>query len=391
MKRAQLTLARAVLTGLLALGPALAGAAPRIRFCPAGQLRSYPLESLREIHGLLLQNVAIVNPDPAAFRVDAISIELLQAGVIQDQRFLTTAEISSMAARSRQLGAAGLIEMIPFQFCGQALIEPKETLAGPTLAQHEAMLVMQQVFAVNGPRDTLRVHVTGDSGGKPVEVYGDLPIRSDASHIQYRFPLRGVWYAGVGPSFHTGHRWALPEEFAFDIARLGSTGLTHSAQGTRFTDYYGYGAPVYAAAAGHVVFAHDGEPEDAKAMRQPGETQEAYYKRLQSDQEKRLRAGLGGIAGNYVMIDHGGGEFSLYAHLRPGSVRVRPGQSVHEGEPIGRLGSSGNSTEPHLHFQLCDRPAPLQCAGIPIQFKQIEIPWADLPRPLQSGDVLIAQ
>ena len=126
-------------------------------------------------------------------------------------------------------------------------------------------------------------------------------------------------------------------------------------------------------------------------MRQPTETQEAYFRRLQTDQQHRLQAGIGAIAGNYVMMDHGNEEYSLYAHLKPGSVLVRVGQSVGAGEPIGRLGSSGNSTEPHLHFQLCDRPTPLQCAGIPIAFKQIEIPWADLPRPLQSGDVVIAK
>ncbi|HEY3784320.1 MAG TPA: M23 family metallopeptidase [Steroidobacteraceae bacterium] len=380
-----------VAAALLPLVPQLALASPLIRFCPAAQVRTYPLESLREIQGLLLQNVAIINPDRSALRVDAITVALLHAGAVQEQRFLSTQEIAGIARRSQQLGESGAMALISFQFCGQELLEPGERPAGQTLAQHEALLVMQQVFALNAPADTLRVHVTGDVDGKPVEVSGDLPIRSDLSKITYRFPLRGVWYAGVGPTFHTGHRWVLPEEFAFDIARLGKGGLTHAGNGTRFSDYYAYGSPVYAAAAGRVIVAHDGEQEDPKAMRQPAETQEMYVKRLQAEQETRLKTGLGGIAGNYLMLDHGNGEYSLYAHLKPSSVLVRVGQSVRESEPLGRLGSSGNSTEPHLHFQLCDRPAPLQCAGIPIAFKQIEIPWADLPRPLQSGDVLIAR
>ena len=49
------------------------------------------------------------------------------------------------------------------------------------------------------------------------------------------------------------------------------------------------------------------------------------------------------------------------------------------------------STEPHLHFQVCDRAEPLTCAGVPINFTNIELPYADYPRPLQSGDIVIGK
>jgi len=78
--------------------------------------------------------------------------------------------------------------------------------------------------------------------------------------------------------------------------------------------------------------------------------------------------------------------------LKPGSVLVKPGQAAKSGQPIGRLGSSGNSTAPHLHFQVCDSPRVLlDCAGIPISFKDLDIPWADWVRPVQSGDVVVAR
>jgi murein DD-endopeptidase MepM/ murein hydrolase activator NlpD len=103
-----------------------------------------------------------------------------------------------------------------------------------------------------------------------------------------------------------------------------------------------------------------------------------------------LRKSADAAAGDYVIINHGGGEYSLYAHLQPGSVRVKPGETVKAGQPIAKLGSSGNSTEPHLHFQVCDAPAALDCSGIPVNFQGLELPYADYPRVLQSGDVVIA-
>jgi murein DD-endopeptidase MepM/ murein hydrolase activator NlpD len=93
---------------------------------------------------------------------------------------------------------------------------------------------------------------------------------------------------------------------------------------------------------------------------------------------------------NTAVVDHGKSEFALYAHLQPGSVRVRVGDHVKAGDVIGKLGSSGNSTEPHLHFQITDKPD-IGGAGVPMNFSNITIQWADGDRPLQSGDIVIAK
>jgi murein DD-endopeptidase MepM/ murein hydrolase activator NlpD len=71
------------------------------------------------------------------------------------------------------------------------------------------------------------------------------------------------------------------------------------------------------------------------------------------------------VGGNFVILDIGHGRYAFYAHLKPGSLRVRPGDRVRKGQVLGLVGNSGNSTEPHLHFHLMDDTSPLGSEGIP--------------------------
>jgi len=362
-----------------------------VRFCPASAVRTYPLESRRDLQSLLLQNVAVINHGTTPFKIDDIDIELLQSNRVVESRKLNREAVQRIADRGAKLQAAGILQQVGFQFCGTDLIAPSIKLAGATLARDQALLIASQVFAFNGARDTLRVRAHGHVDGHAAQFTGSVPIKSEFATNKYIFPLRGVWYVGYGASLHTGHRWAIPEEFALDIAKIGESGLSHKGDGARFDDYYAYGADVLAAGEGHVISVENDQPEDPSAMQHPNETQEAYFARLQKEQGERLAKGLTAITGNYVMIDHGKNEYSLYAHLQPGSVRFHVGAQVKAGDVIGKLGSSGNSTEPHLHFHVCDKPDPLMCAGIPVNFSNVTIQWADLPRPIQSGDVVIAK
>jgi murein DD-endopeptidase MepM/ murein hydrolase activator NlpD len=362
-----------------------------IRFCPSSAIRTYPLESRRELQSVLLQNVAVINRRSAPFKIDNVEIELLQSNRVVESRKLDREAVRRFADRGAKLQAAGVLEQVAFQFCGTDLIGSDIKLDGPILDRDRALLIVQQVFAFSGARDTLRVRVRGNVSGHAAEFAGSIPIESEFTKNKYNFPLRGTWYVGYGASFHTGHRWAIPEEFALDIAKVGESGLSHKGDGTRFQDYYAYGADVLAAGDGRVIRTANDQPEDPSSMQRPDETQEAYFARLQKEQGERLAKGLTAITGNYVMIDHGKDEYSLYAHLQPGSVRVRAGDQVKVGQVIGKLGSSGNSTEPHLHFHLCDKPDPLMSAGIPVNFSNVTIQWVDLPRPIQSGDIIIAK
>ena len=361
-----------------------------ICFCPASGVRTYPLDSRRDVQSLLLQNVAVINHG-APFKIYDIDIELLQSNRVVESRKLDREAVQRIADRGAKLQAAGILKQVAFQFCGTDLIGSDIKLAGPVLDRNQALLMVEQVFAFRGARDTLRVRVHGNVDGHTAEFTGSIPVKSEFAQNKYIFPLRGVWYAGYGASFHTGHRWGVPEEFALDIAKIGESGLSHRGDGTRFDDYYAYGADVLSAADGRVISVANDQQEDSSAMQRLNETQEAYFARLQKEQGERLAKGPTAITGNYVIIDHGKNEYSLYAHLQPGSVAVHVGDRVKAGDVIGKLGSSGNSTEPHLHFHVCDKPDPLMCAGIPVNFSNVTIQWADLPRPIQSGDVVIAK
>jgi len=87
-------------------------------------------------------------------------------------------------------------------------------------------------------------------------------------------------------------------------------------------------------------------------------------------QASRARQVGPGLAGNHVILEMAGGRpYLVVAHLRRGTVVVRPGEPVAAGQMLGRCGNSGNSTQPHVHLQVMDNADPLVAAGVPIAFR----------------------
>lgn len=359
-----------------------------IRFCPADFARTYPLDSRGRVQSLLAPHVAVLNHADAPFSISAIRLELLEGQQVIDTRRLGAADLERFASNGPGIQEA--MQAVSFMFCGGDLVPPGIKLAGPVLRAQEGIVVTNEVLAFNGHRDAVRVVIEGTSDGKASQLAATLPIKSEFSRTAWQFPLRGVSYVGWGASLHTAHRWVLPEAYALDIARTGASGLTYGGEGLRFTDYYAYGTEVHAAAAGKVIESANDVPEDESLLQRPNESIDAYTARVRDNQAKLMKSDHG-VTGNYVVIDHGNREYSLYAHLQPGSVRVRQGDRVAAGALLGRLGSSGNSTEPHLHFQVCNGPTPLDCNGVPVQFTDIKVLWAETERALQSGDIVITK
>ena len=137
-----------------------------LRFCPASAVRTYPLESRRDLQSLLLQNVAVINHGKAPFKIADIDIELLQANRVVESRKLDREAVQRLADRGAKLQGAGIIEQVAFQFCGTDLVGPSIKLAGATLDRDQALLIVEQIFAFRGARDTLRVRVHGNLDGR---------------------------------------------------------------------------------------------------------------------------------------------------------------------------------------------------------------------------------
>ena len=180
-------------------------------------------------------------------------------------------------------------------------------------------------------------------------IYDPYPSSHDArpSTVAFRVPIDGpVTVAWGGSTAPVNYHVFLPDQrWAYDLL-VTRDGRTFRTDGAAVEDYYAYGLPVYAPAAGVVFAARDGEPDVAIGAR---------------------RWGLAGL-GNHVGIEVGPAEYLFLGHLQPGSVTVRVGDRVAAGQPLGRVGNSGNSSEPHVHLHLQDSMDPYFGEGIPFFF-----------------------
>jgi hypothetical protein len=199
-------------------------------------------------------------------------------------------------------------------------------------------------------------------------------VGGPATAVVVEFPLRGEWVAVRTPAHKVpSHGTELfGQRYAFDFVRPdGRKGLHLQPAGTvrsfllggRTRDYYGWGQPVHAAFDGRVVAAVDGVAERARVQ---VVREVALALRITVGFDP-ARSGFEPVAGNHVIVQ-GAEACAVFAHLAPGTVSVATGQEARVGELIGRVGHTGNSTAPHLHFQLMDASDPLRAKGVPSAF-----------------------
>ena len=196
----------------------------------------------------------------------------------------------------------------------------------------------------------------------PLPVSGERPVVVAP-------PLRGEWIAGDSVSnlpdaahrravlIDNGHAW-VAQRYAIDWLQ------TQMVDGARSTwkgpedkneSYFCYDQPIYSVAAGRVAGMSDGAPEN-----------------VPHSGKYAIAIDFNNAAGNHVVVEIAPGRYVLYAHMRPGTVTVKPGDQVRAGEILGHVGNTGSSTEPHLHMHIDDHPSFLAGNGVPYEFTEGE-------------------
>ncbi|MFC9431007.1 M23 family metallopeptidase [Streptomyces sp. NPDC056987] len=137
----------------------------------------------------------------------------------------------------------------------------------------------------------------------------------------------------------------------------------------RNEDFPAFGAPLLAVADATVVHASDGQRDHLSRNSLAGLVYLMLFESVVRD-----LVGAHRIFGNHLILDLGNGTYAAYAHLRQGSLEVGVGDRVSAGQPLARCGNSGNSSEPHLHFQLMDHPDLNVARGIPFRWRGVGVP-----------------
>ena len=344
----------------LAAALALAGAAP-----------AATLGDGEVFSSILVQPVATPSPVRGADGRVHLAYELM---VVNPSRMLVTLDgVTALAPGGATLGSmAGdaLAKMTTLNGGGK----------GTTLPPGGSAWVLMDVSLAEGaplpPELEHRIAIAratpGKDGGAPVPLPDGGPIPASASFVGGRTrvdprpavvlapPLRGggwLVFNGCCDAI-TSHRGAIiaingaphvSERFAIDFVQLDAQGRLMTGPADQLASYPFFGVPIHSVAAGTVVNLDDGLPEEI-----PGKAP--------------ANASPSTAGGNFVVIDIGDGRFAFYAHLQPGSLRVKLGDRVAAGDVIGLLGNSGNTTAPHLHFHVMDGREPLAANGLPYAF-----------------------
>lgn len=178
----------------------------------------------------------------------------------------------------------------------------------------------------------------------------DEPLGINLDHqtiVDLELPFNNSWFVvWGGRTIEKNYHASLTDQrFAIDVVQL-ENGSTFSENGLRNEDYHCFGDTLYAPGQGQIVEMENLVPENI-----PQQTNKNQ------------------LFGNYVIIDHGNDEYSVLAHLMKNSITATVGDTVAKGQVIGLVGNSGNSTEPHLHYHLQNKPSISQGEGLPAQFR----------------------
>lgn len=358
------TLTAAGLSQVPLFGGRTAEAAPPVQAAPTGM-----------VPGMVAVEV-LQNPSPTLAQGNAYLLyELYLTNFEAEPLTITTLSVNvpgSTGPALRQYAGsdlAGIMRRLPASNQGDpAVLTP----GGRSVAY--LYLKFDQVADV--PSSLSHTLTFSAGAGKPIRLVNTSPMHVlDLAPTVISRPVQGSgWAAANALANDTGHRRTIlvvdghpysAQRYAIDFVQIDETGQTYRGNPALNQSYFCYGKDLIAVGDGKVVHAGDGLREN-----------------VPHSGGLAIELSLETVQGNYAVIDIGNGRYACYAHMIPGSVLVKPGGLVRRGDPIGKVGNSGNSSEPHLHIHVTDGPSFVGANGVPYVFdyasvrrsKQIDVP-----------------
>jgi Peptidase family M23 len=206
--------------------------------------------------------------------------------------------------------------------------------------------------------------------------------------VAFSLPLHGLILVHDGHEFYSHHRrYNLVERYAadpssavsanlyaYDFMTTTSAGLLFRGDSNRKENWLSYGEPIFAPAEGLVIETVTDLPENTFTT----------TGKAQSPPLEEMQDAMG--FGNHVKIQHSDGRVSWLLHMQPNSIRVKVGDRVHAGQRIGKVGFSGDSLFPHLHYNVTNgRNYPSQ--GVPSYFKHFVRVLGERRLPVSIGQI----
>ena len=292
---------------------------------------------------------------------------------------LNKVEVVDAHDPSRVVGTIAGTQLVdpgcPYGDCNRLRMLPGPAATDTTIPPQESRaLLVDLTFDTRAEAPTAVLHhvvVDGAAGPPaktptPLDYYAAPFDTSSGTPRVIASPLRGAnWVAGNG-CCGTGwpHRTSLitvdgrlenSQRFAIDWLRLTDGGQFYSGDKTKNESYADYDQNIYAVADGTIVSTLDGIGTNAPGVLPA------------NDPVLAPKLTVENVDGNHIIQDIGGGLYAMYAHMIPGSLTVKPGDTVKKGQVIGKLGNTGNANAAHLHFQLMNDPVQFRADGMPYE------------------------
>ena len=336
-----------------------------------------PLIEHRDHQQLLNFDLTVANPSKSTWRLTEIELSVLDAA----DRLITRRTVNSD-------GLAPGIAIV-----ASPLLAPGETMDvfNPFYAFSDEVPIHRMQYVFSYLREDNPQEAADNRHRLPMD--HDLEITATVIPQEYKtrtnliVPLAGKVFVWEGHDFYAHHRrvplhaanvqklgiHANANRYGADLVIVDDQGRIYHDDPYDKKHYYSYGTPIYAPGAGKIVALANDVPDNE------------FKDRHITTPE--LPAGADPNLGNYVLIDHENGEFSIFPHMMPGSVSVKAGQRVRPGEMIGRVGFSGDAIFPHVHYSLLAGPDIYQSEALPAYFTHFRRVLGSKSVQVQEGTV----